>query len=66
VESKWKNDYIITFPGLSLSKNRDKFEMPPPETKQSTGKLLHPSDLQKVGGGGVLTGNTTQNNLQIL
>jgi hypothetical protein len=44
-----KNYYTITFPGLSLSKNREKFEMHSLETKQSTGKLLPPSDLQKVG-----------------
>jgi hypothetical protein len=31
------------------SKNRDKYEMPPLETKQSRGKLLPLLDLQKLG-----------------
>jgi hypothetical protein len=50
VESKWKNYHLITFPGWSLSKNRDKCEMLPLETKQSGGKLLPHSDLRQRGG----------------
>jgi hypothetical protein len=37
------------FSWLVSSKNRDKCEIPPLETKQSRGKVLPLLDLQKVG-----------------
>jgi hypothetical protein len=51
VESKLKNCHIITLPGQSLSKNRNKFELLPLEAEQSGGKLP-PIRISGGGGGG--------------
>ena len=59
--NQWKNCHIITFPGQSLSKNRDKCEMLPLETRQTEGKLLSHFDLWV---GSVFRGNTIQKELQ--
>jgi hypothetical protein len=49
------------FSWIVSSKNRDKYEMLPLETKQSGGKLLPHSDLQ----GGVFLGETPRANCYI-
>jgi hypothetical protein len=49
MQSEWKNYHIFTFPGWSLSKNRENCEILH-LIKKSGGKLIHHSDLGKGGG----------------